>query len=121
MLLFQVRTIYGILLPIMLVDGLGQKRRPKGSVSKKNTSRVDNPDKDAHRMLFILLGQVIQLLCVRRITRADIDTADNILRCYNTLFVNCFPDRCRYNQHFNSSHLKGKLNWIMIMNSKFIV
>jgi hypothetical protein len=100
----QIRTMYGILLPVMLMDGLLLRRAPNPG---PGVQRVDNADKSAHRMLFILLGQVIQLLCVRRITRNSLDTAHNILNAYNTLFVLCFPLDCVYNQHFNSSHLRG--------------
>jgi hypothetical protein len=96
--------MFGILLPVMLIDGLKKKRNPVGGDS---TARIANADHLAHRMLFILLGQVIQLLCVRRITLDSINTAHDILRVYNSLFALCFPDQCVYNQHFNGSHLRG--------------
>jgi hypothetical protein len=101
---FQIRTMFGILLPVMLIDGLQLKRSPNPG---PGVGRVPNLDQSAHRMLFIFLGQVIQLLCVRRITRNALDTAHNILKAYNTLFALCFPLDCVPNQHFNGSHLRG--------------
>ena len=129
----QIRTIYTLYLPMMLHNALGRKwsgsdaqsneeddsedenedddeenKNSNHNVRNANSNRrVDNNDKQAHQLLFILLGQVIQLLCVRRLTRASLDIAFDILRAYNTLFALCFPNSCVYNQHFNGSHLKG--------------
>jgi hypothetical protein len=68
-----------------------------------------NKNEDAHRLLFVLLGQVIQLLCVRRLTRESLNIADKTLLAYNILFNQCFPHSSVFNQHFNGSHLKGSI------------
>jgi hypothetical protein len=68
-----------------------------------------NKDQNAHQLLFVLLGQVIQLLCVRRLTRQSLDIANKTLLAYNTLFIKCFPTSWVYNQHFNGSHLAGSI------------
>jgi hypothetical protein len=75
--------------------------------NNQKNKKIPNVDQDAHELLFVLLGQVIQLLCVRRLTRESLNVADTTLLAYNMLFAKCFPRCCVFNQHFNGSHLKG--------------
>jgi hypothetical protein len=88
--------------------------RPESSRKGISTKRVPNPDYEKHRMLFVLLGNVVQLLCVRVVTTVALYEARDLLIRYGKLFNECFPKASPsskggivVNFHFAIHHLVG--------------
>jgi hypothetical protein len=88
-----------------------------GTASRKGTfsKKVDNPDYEKHRMLFVLLGNVVKLLSLRVTTTVALYEAQDLLIRYGLLFNECFPKASPAskggvvaNFHFAIHHLVGK-------------
>ena len=62
--------------------------------------------KESLYLLFGLLSQILQLVCVRAIHVSTVEHVHVLLFHYNTLFKSTFPRRCVINQHL-AMHMRG--------------
>jgi hypothetical protein len=75
----------------------------------KKKKFVRNPKEKEHRLLFILLAKIVQLLCMRVVIKPALHEAQDLLLRYCSLHQDCFPQRnIVNNQHFAVKHLVGK-------------
>ena len=109
--LFQWKTLFEIFLPYLLHGLLDEKMVPMNQRDRNGnevarSTRVDNPDKDMHYLLFVLLAARVRLLLGDVVAHSSVPRAHAIYTNYQIFFHRVFPDNWIPTHHWQF-HVPG--------------